>query len=114
MRCKIKGSERAVNKYSALELFPYYGGELYVAERPEAPLLPWWINPLSWMALSMIYVYRRLIPHNWKRVCIYQPTCSAYGVISIKKYGLLRGIIHTFCRIHRCNGSKYLGGADPP
>lgn len=47
--------------------------------------------------------------------CRFQPTCSKYGLESVKKYGAFRGGWRTFKRIVRCNPwSTKLGTIDPP
>ena len=46
--------------------------------------------------------------------CRFQPTCSAYGLESVKKYGLLKGGWRAAARITRCRGSVPLGTVDLP
>lgn len=46
------------------------------------------------------------------RVCIYHPSCSAYGYESINKYGTIIGVPLTAWRILRC-GPWSEGGEDP-
>lgn len=36
--------------------------------------------------------------------CSFSPSCSEYGLISVKKYGIFRGILSTFDRLTRCHG----------
>lgn len=35
--------------------------------------------------------------------CRFYPTCSEYAVLSIRKYGLLRGTQKTIRRLRKCN-----------
>ncbi|MGY8753530.1 MAG: membrane protein insertion efficiency factor YidD [Phycisphaerales bacterium] len=45
--------------------------------------------------------------------CRYQPTCSAYALEALQKYGGIKGGWKAFCRILRCN--PWGGcGYDPP
>jgi putative membrane protein insertion efficiency factor len=82
-------------------------------ERPSPARWPWWLSPLAWIFVVAIELYRRLVPDRWKRRCIYAPTCSAFGLAAVKKYGGVRGARATWRRIHRCNGALYQGGEDP-
>jgi uncharacterized protein len=36
--------------------------------------------------------------------CMYTPSCSEYGLLAVKKLGILRGGISTIDRLTRCNG----------
>ena len=36
--------------------------------------------------------------------CSFTPSCSEYGLLSIKKRGIVGGILNTFDRLTRCNG----------
>jgi putative membrane protein insertion efficiency factor len=46
--------------------------------------------------------------------CRFTPTCSLYGLESVKKYGLLKGGWRAAARITRCRGSVPLGTVDLP
>jgi|TARA_B110000503_G_C6920720_1_gene318546 uncharacterized protein len=48
-----------------------------------------------------------------RRNCIYTPSCSAYTFISIRRFGLLKGLWRGAMRIKRCNPNKNPGGFDP-
>lgn len=102
------------NPYSALALFPAEAREPPEALPPRPTRLPWWLNPLCLLAVGLILLYRHVLPHRWKRQCIYTPTCSLYGLQSLRKYGLLRGALRTRARIRRCNDTLFLGGVDLP
>lgn len=45
--------------------------------------------------------------------CRYSPTCSAYFIESVRKYGAVRGAYRGVCRILRCH-PFHAGGYDPP
>ncbi|MDG1874600.1 MAG: membrane protein insertion efficiency factor YidD [Mariniblastus sp.] len=45
--------------------------------------------------------------------CRYQPTCSAYFIEAVRKYGAIRGGWKGTCRICRCHPFCE-GGYDPP
>jgi putative membrane protein insertion efficiency factor len=54
-------------------------------------------------------VLRPLLPS----VCRYQPGCSEYFILSVQKYGPIRGAWRGVCRICRCT-PFHRGGYDPP
>ena len=65
------------------------------------------------MLISMIKCYRKYLS-GLKRnsTCIYNPTCSEYGIEAIEKYGAIKGSLLTIWRILRCNPFSK-GGYDP-
>jgi putative membrane protein insertion efficiency factor len=55
-------------------------------------------------------LFRKLFPYGY---CKYHPTCSEYGRLAIKKYGIFRGVPKSIWRIIRCNPWSD-GGEDQP
>ncbi len=53
--------------------------------------------------------FKFLFPHGY---CRFYPTCSDYAIGSIKKHGLVKGLIYSIWRIIRCNPWNS-GGNDP-
>ena len=53
--------------------------------------------------LSLIRFYQRHISPLRAPCCRFMPTCSAYAVQAITKYGALKGGWLTFKRLLRCN-----------
>jgi len=53
--------------------------------------------------LSLIRFYQRYISPLTPPSCRFMPTCSAYAVQAITKYGALKGGWLTFKRLLRCN-----------
>lgn len=53
--------------------------------------------------LKMIRFYQRRISPAFPPRCRYYPTCSAYAVQAITKYGALKGGWLTFKRLMRCH-----------
>jgi len=45
--------------------------------------------------------------------CRFRPSCSAYSIISVKRYGFFRGVYLTFNRLSRCQNSVPMGTNDP-
>lgn len=50
-----------------------------------------------------------LYPHGF---CRFRPTCSDYAILSLEKYGVIKGGFKAFWRILRCNPWNK-GGYDP-
>lgn len=46
--------------------------------------------------------------------CRFQPTCSHYGEMAIRKYGTVKGSLKTFWRIARCGPWTPAGTVDLP
>ncbi|MAC42069.1 MAG: hypothetical protein CMJ05_09815 [Pelagibacterales bacterium] len=53
---------------------------------------------------SFFFVYKTFISSQDGAVCSFHPSCSEYGITSIKKNGLLEGVLMTSDRLLRCNG----------
>ncbi len=64
------------------------------------------------LLLAPIAAYQRLISPALPRRCRYEPTCSAYAVIAIRRFGPLRGTLLAVWRLLRCNPFSH-GGFDP-
>ena len=60
----------------------------------------------------IIRLYQCLISPSLKTNCRYLPTCSEYALLSLKEYGLIKGLYLTLKRILSCH--PYGGeGYDP-
>lgn len=70
-------------------------------------------NPFS-VRLSVLFIrlYRKLMPFSIRSRCVFEPSCSHYSEMAIRKYGLLQGGIKTIQRLHRCKPNN--GGIDLP
>ena len=53
--------------------------------------------------LWLIRFYRRHISPAFPGKCRYKPTCSAYAIEAIEKYGVLKGGWLAFKRLMRCH-----------
>ena len=53
--------------------------------------------------LKLIRFYRRCISPLFPGKCRYKPTCSAYAIEAIEKYGAAKGGWLAFKRICRCH-----------
>ena len=70
------------------------------------------MTALRRVALAPILAYQRVISPALPRRCKYEPTCSAYAVQAIQRYGILRGLVLAGWRLLRCNPWSH-GGYDP-
>ncbi|MFN8160395.1 MAG: membrane protein insertion efficiency factor YidD [Solirubrobacterales bacterium] len=64
------------------------------------------------LALAPILAYQRWISPLLPRRCRYEPTCSAYTVEAIRRFGVGRGLLMGGWRLLRCNPLSD-GGLDP-
>ena len=64
------------------------------------------------LLLIFIKFYQYFISPFTGNNCRYYPTCSAYAVEAVEKYGSLKGSILTAKRILRCH-PFHAGGFDP-
>ena len=55
------------------------------------------------LLLSMIRFYRRHISPYRPACCRFTPTCSAYAMEAIEKYGAIKGGCLALKRLLRCN-----------
>ena len=77
--------------------------------RQGSPLRPY---QLAWWLTRAIRGYRRFVSPLLGQNCRYHPTCSAYALEAITKYGSLRGGWMAIKRIGRCHPFRD-GGNDP-
>lgn len=64
-------------------------------------------------ATAPVRLYQRVISPAIPRRCKYHPTCSEYAVQSIRRFGILRGLVLAAWRLLRCNPWSH-GGVDFP
>ena len=60
-------------------------------------------NPVSLSVGSMLYFYQGLISVQFSTNCMFNPSCSEFGVQVIKRYGIFKGIPLAADRLMRCN-----------
>ena len=62
--------------------------------------------------IALIRFYQVAISSHRPACCKYSPTCSAYGIEAIQRFGAIKGGGLTIWRILRCNPFSR-GGYDP-
>jgi len=63
--------------------------------------------------ILVVRLYQFLISPLLGQRCRFEPTCSAYFIEAVRKYGAIRGTWRGICRICRCHPWNP-GGYDPP
>ena len=63
--------------------------------------------------IAMVRLYQILLSPLLGANCRFHPTCSAYFILAVKKYGAIRGSIKGAFRIMRCHPWNE-GGEDFP
>jgi putative membrane protein insertion efficiency factor len=61
-------------------------------------------NEISWIFSGLFLAYKSFVSSQDRASCTFTPSCSEYGMLAVKKHGVLIGIISTFDRLTRCNG----------
>ncbi len=73
-----------------------------------------WITRLPALGLiGIVRLYQLFLSPIFGRQCRFQPTCSAYFIEAVEKYGAIRGTLRGIARILRCH-PFHPGGYDPP
>ena len=63
------------------------------------------------LLVAPIRLYQRVISPGLPSRCRYHPSCSAYAIQAIRRYGVLRGVVLAAWRVLRCNPWSH-GGVD--
>ena len=87
-----------------------------------SPVLTWILSCLVVIAAicinlkklltGSVLLYQRFAPEKLRRSCLYTPSCSEYMLLSIEKYGSMKGFAKGCGRLCRCH--KPNGGIDYP
>ena len=63
--------------------------------------------------ICAVRIYQRLAPEKIRAKCKYEPSCSEYMILSLEKYGAVKGLLKGIGRLRRCN-KRHPGGFDAP
>ncbi len=73
-----------------------------------AALLLSGILSLRFAAVGAIRLYQRYASERTRRRCLFQPTCSEYAILAVRKYGAVVGLAMSAHRVlRRCRGSVF-------
>jgi len=67
----------------------------------------------AWLLIAAAYIYQWTLSPILGCHCRFYPTCSAYFIGAVRKYGAVRGSFRGLMRICRCHPWNP-GGYDPP
>lgn len=70
------------------------------------------VNKMKKFFILLIRFYQMFISPLLGKNCRFYPTCSAYSIEAIEKYGAINGLFLTIKRILRCHPFSK-GGYDP-
>jgi len=65
-------------------------------------------NPVKLVLYLPLFLYQSILSEQISAVCAFEPSCSAFSALSIKKLGLLKGLFLTADRLTRCNGNTQI------
>ncbi len=61
-------------------------------------------NELQLLLSGLFLTYKAFVSSQDQNRCSFTPSCSEYGLLAVKKLGIIRGGLSTFDRLTRCNG----------
>lgn len=61
-------------------------------------------NELQIIFSGLFLFYKFAISSQDSNKCSFHPSCSEYGLLAVKKYGTIFGMLATLDRLQRCNG----------
>ncbi|MCX7421703.1 MAG: membrane protein insertion efficiency factor YidD [Planctomycetia bacterium] len=67
----------------------------------------------SLLLIAIVRLYQMTLSYIIGRQCRFHPTCSEYFILSVTKYGAIRGTLKGIARIARCH-PWHPGGVDWP
>lgn len=71
-----------------------------------------WYFLLKYFVIGVVLLYKAFAPMRIRECCRFEPSCSTYMIIAIKKYGFAIGLFKGIRRIFRCRPPN--GGVDYP
>jgi uncharacterized protein len=69
-------------------------------------------DPVRWLLIGFLRLYRLVISPLYGQVCRYHPSCSAYALEAVTEHGSLKGTWLAVRRLGRCHPWA-AGGYDP-
>ena len=75
-------------------------------------MLAWTVLNLGRYIIGAVRLYQRFAPEKVRKKCRFEPSCSEYMILSVKKYGAISGLFRGIDRLKRCRPGN--GGTDMP
>ena len=77
---------------------------IFIEEKKHLPLTLEEVSEVKLVCLGLIKAYQLFISsqQNNLEICTFTPSCSHFGLSSVKKYGVFYGILMTSDRLQRC------------
>jgi putative membrane protein insertion efficiency factor len=75
-----------------------------------------WAGPrwlLNGVIILLVKIYRMILRPLLPPACRFEPNCSEYMILAVRKYGPFRGVYKGARRVLRCHPWNP-GGYDPP
>jgi len=79
--------------------------------RPETAA-GWAVVPLTWLFIAFIRFYQKFVSPGLPPSCRFEPSCSAYALEAVQRYGAFKGAWLGLRRLVRCH-PWHPGGHDP-
>jgi putative membrane protein insertion efficiency factor len=67
---------------------------------------------MTYVVVSLLKAYKKLLSPLLPSACRFHPTCSAYMMEAVERHGVLRGIALGVRRLLKCH-PFHAGGFDP-
>ena len=61
-------------------------------------------NEIEVVFSGLFLFYKTFFSSQDLTVCTFTPSCSEFGILAVKKFGLIKGGVMTMDRLTRCNG----------
>lgn len=61
-------------------------------------------NEAESLITGFFIFYKNYVSSQDSRSCTFEPSCSVYSIETVKKNGIIVGLLDTFDRLTRCNG----------
>lgn len=58
---------------------------------------------LKSILIWLVKAYQRFAPERIRQKCVFTPSCSEYMILSLQKYGVIKGLVKGVKRLKRCH-----------
>lgn len=96
----------ATNNSVAQDIEPEYFSQSYY-RKPKGPAIEDSkknSNEIEFIFSGLYLFYKYTFSSQDNNKCAFHPSCSDFGLLAVKKYGAIKGMLATLDRLQRCNG----------